>query len=719
MKYKIKFTLGIKFALSALFFLLLVTTVFVYNYFSYKAAIKSEFDERVKYSTEIVFEELTQSLLNSSHESIRSMLSSVVKTTEISSIKLSYKRFLFSKETLLRNSNYQQNSDWGINDVVTDAKNGNVTALDNNMYEFLSAKSFNPQEPVVFKFFLYKNEILINAVSKIYFGYEVSKKDFNPDSFDKSKTETTLFLREKKNISLLNKPFVELQYIIDQSTVKEKTAFLLRTYLIYYFLTVLLLGVIFIGIYIIFIKKMLLNSIKYFKDSMAETLNNNFVFNDKKEVINEDIDEAFRLLGNITKKYIIVLNELNINKNILERKIFTDDLTGLPNQKVFELDLKNMFIVGSDGFVGTIKLESLGDFTKKFGSALANHFIEEFANVVQNKFYELDLQEATLYRFFGSEFAMILKNESEEKILEFSRNLAEELQEMGMRYEVENKSAYFGFIPFDKYGTIESILHSLSDAYNIAKNSENYYYVVSPSEVLDKFSIIEQNVREIIENNSFEIEYGFETRSIENDEIIMLEAIPVLYDKNKEKFAIGVFISAAEKIKLAVSFDKKIIESVVDYIKANNFKYSIVINLSMLSLKDNEFLTWLHSLFLFNENISKKIIFSMTSYNASTDVEVFKNFAHEVHRFGAKIILKRFSINDFAIEQLGELHLDYLRINKDYTTNIFNDRDKKHFLRTVVNLGQSHEIVIIGDTIRDERDIAACASIGLDAISNY
>jgi EAL domain-containing protein (putative c-di-GMP-specific phosphodiesterase class I) len=243
--------------------------------------------------------------------------------------------------------------------------------------------------------------------------------------------------------------------------------------------------------------------------------------------------------------------------------------------------------------------------------------------------------------------------------------------------------------------------------------------VVSPSEVLDKFSIIEQNVREIIENNSFEIEYGFETRSIENDEIIMLEAIPVLYDKNKEKFAIGVFISAAEKIKLAVSFDKKIIESVVDYIKANNFKYSIVINLSMLSLKDNEFLTWLHSLFLFNENISKKIIFSMTSYNASTDVEVFKNFAHEVHRFGAKIILKRFSINDFAIEQLGELHLDYLRINKDYTTNIFNDRDKKHFLRTVVNLGQSHEIVIIGDTIRDERDIAACASIGLDAISNY
>lgn len=109
----------------------------------------------------------------------------------------------------------------------------------------------------------------------------------------------------------------------------------------------------------------------------------------------------------------------------------------------------------------------------------------------------------------------------------------------------------------------------------------------------------------------------------------------------------------------------------------------------------------------------------MTSYNASLDEEVFKNFVQEIHRFGAKIILKRFSISDFAVEKLGELHLDYLRINKDYTSGIFSDRDKKHFLRTIINLGQSNDIFIIGDSIRDERDIAACASIGLDAISNY
>ncbi|MDD3451215.1 EAL domain-containing protein [Sulfurimonas sp.] len=718
MKYKIKFTIGIKFALSILLFLLAVTFVFAYSYFSAKEAIENEFNERVKKDTEIVFEELEKNLLNSSYESIRTMLLYTVKTTDISAIKLSNKEFLFSKETLLRNSNYAQNSEWEIGDVATDAKNGTITPLENNMYKLSSAKKINAQEPVVFKFFLYKNEMLINAAAKIYFEYEFSKENLNQDLLQNSKTSTA-FLREKKSILLQDKPFAEIEYIIDQSAFNEKTAILQKTYKIYYIFTILFLGFVFGAIYLIFIKKMLLDAIKYFKETMADTLNNNFVFDEKKKSLNEDIDEAFRLVGNITKKYIIVLNELNINKNILERKVFTDDLTGLPNQKVFEIDLKNMFIVGSDGFIGTIKLESLGEFTKKFGSALANHYIEEFANIVQNKFYELDLQEASLYRFFGSEFAIILKNEKEEKVLEFCRVFEEELQEMGMRYEVENKSAYFGFIPFDKYGTVESILHLLSDVYTIARNSGNYYYMVSPSEVLDKFSVIEQNVREIIENNSFEIEYGFETTSIANNETLMREAIPVLYDKNREKFAIGVFISAAEKIKLAVSFDKKVIESVVEHIKTDDFKYGIVVNLSLHSLKDNEFITWLHSLFLFNKNISNKIIFSMTSYNASIDVEAFKNFVHEIHRFGAKVILKRFSINDFAVEKLGELHLDYLRINKDYTSGIFNDRDKKHFLRTIINLGQSNDIFIIGDSIRDERDIEACVSMGLDAISNY
>lgn len=707
----INLTIEKKFSLVVLSIFLLISIFFIFSYYSSKSMLQSDALNQNNIHLEIVASNLKEKLLNSSYEDINSLLYMTTQTTNIAYMKITFKDLIFTKENLIKNSTYTKNIDWSMNDVATDINNGYIEITKNNMYKLQSKESIDLTRPIIVKFFLYKNTTLINANAKIYFYYEVFKENFNDE-----KLKNSLL---KKNISLLKTSFVDLEYILDNTLINEKVEALHTSYLIRYVLSLFSLSIVFAFIYFIFIKKMLLNSIQLFQKNMSDALDNKFVSKEQEQIGNEYVDGAFKLLNKILKKYMIVLNELNINKNILERKVFTDDLTGLPNQKVFELDLKNMFITTVDGFIGTIRLESLGEFTKKFGSALANHLIEEFTSLVQNKFYELDLQEATLYRFFGSEFAIILKYDAEEKVLEFSRSLEEELQEMGMRYEIENKPAYFGLIPFDKYGTIEAILHSLSDTYNIAKSKDTYYHIVSPSEVLEKFNVIEQNVRQIIENNSFEVEYGFETKHIDTGKVIMLDAIPILYDKNKEKFSIGVFISAAEKINLAVAFDKKIITTVIEYIHSHNVSHETVINLSMFSLKDTQFITWLHSIFLQNTNISKKIIFSMTAYNASTDVEVFKTFIAEAHRFGAKIILKMYTTNDFTIEQLDELDLDYLRVHKDYTNNISSDREKQHLLRTIVNFGLSNEVTIIADNVKDDKDIQACSNVGFDAISSF
>ena len=708
---KLTWTLNKKFALFGFFFVSFIASLFMYNYYNKEKEIKEKFYHQLNTKLEFVMSDLQEKILKSNYETINNILQVALNTLSVDSLKITYRSLIFSKENLIKNSNYPYNLDWEINEVSTDAKNGYIVLQNNNMYRFFNTMIANIEEPIKLKFVLSKNEMVINTVSVLQFYYEF-KKPMNTANEQKV---------NKRVLYFLDQPLADFEYTIDERAMQEQLELLKKEYMMDAFL-VTFIGICFALLtYFLFIKKMLLEPILAFKLSMKDALDNNFMHKiDEKSGQNGDIDEAFGLLNKILRKYIGVVNELNINKGILERKVFTDDLTGLPNQKVFELDLKNMFIVGSDGFIGSIKLEALGDFTKAFGAALANHLIEEFTHVVQNKFYEVNLQEATLYRFFGSEFAMILKNEDESKTVEFAQSLQAELKELELRYEIKANLAYFSFVPFDKYGTIDSILHASSDAYTIAKTKEESYHIVSPTEVLDKFQYLEQNVRDIIESGSFDVTFGFDTRTTdESKRIIMKEAIPILYDKNREKFSIGVFISVAEKINLAVQFDKIIIEEVIKFIRNNEIEYAIAINLSMFSLKDSEFINWLHSLFLYNKNIAKYLVFSMTSYNASTNVEIFKTFIDEIHRFGSKIILKRFSSNDFTVEQLEEFHLDYLRINKDYTTTISKDRDKKHFLRTIVNFGQSNDIIIIGDSIKDEKDVEICTTIGLDAISNY
>jgi RNase E specificity factor CsrD len=709
---KLNWSLNKKFAFFASVFVFCILCLFFYNYYSKEKELKENFYHQLNTKLDFVMGDLQEKILKSNHETINNVLQVALNTLALESIKISYKNLIFSKENLIKNSNYPFNLDWEINEVSVDAKNGYIVLQSNNTYRFFNTTMANLEEPIKLKFVLNKDEMLVNTISTLQFFYEV-KKEITPSNQAKKINYKVLYF--------LDQPLADFLYVIDETVLDKQLSTLKKEYALDAFL-VILIGLAFSLLsYFLLVKKLLLEPILAFKLSMKDALENNFMHKiDETTLQNSDIDESIGLLNKILRKYIGVVNELNINKGILERKVFTDDLTGLPNQKVFELDLKNMFIVGSDGFVGSIKLEALGAFTKDFGAALANHLIEEFTHVVQNKFYEINLQEATLYRFFGSEFAMILKNEPENNIVQFAQSLQAELKELELRYEIKSSLAYYSFVPFDKYGTIDSILHASSGAYNIAKTKEEAYYIVSPAEVLDKFQFLEQNVREIIENGSFELTFGFDTRTTdESNRVIMKEAMPILYDKNREKFSIGVFISVAEKINMAVQFDKTIIEEVIKYIKNNEIDYNIAINLSMFSLKDSGFINWLHSHFLYNKNIAKHLVFSMTSYNASTNIETFKTFIDEIHRFGSKIILKRFSSNDFTVEQLEELHLDYLRINKDYTTTISKDRDKKHFLRTIVNFGQSNDIIIIGDSIKDEKDIEICTTIGLDAISNY
>ncbi|MEW6550905.1 MAG: EAL domain-containing protein [Campylobacterota bacterium] len=706
-------SIGKKFLILAIGLSLITILSFGYNYFTLKEKITQEFELKNERDVEYVLAGLQEALMASDYMSIFNILRGVVNTTNIEQLRITYNSFVFTKSALIYNSTFPKNLDWEVSDISTDARNGFIQLESNNMYKIHPTALFNSKRAVNIKFILHKDGALINAHARLNFYYDVARNDI-----DATKIDNPEFV-QSKDIYFIDEPIAKMSYVIDDSVVEKRLSSFYKSFWIYFIVSFIGINAMLGAVYYIFVFKLFIKPIKLFEVSMQNALDNNFANKIEYKSGNKDFDNTIELLNNIIKRYTSVVNELNINKNILERKVFTDDLTGLPNQKVFELDLKNMFITRADGFIGYIKIEALGSFTKQFGSALANHLIEEFSHTIQNKFYEFEIREGTLYRFFGSEFAMIIKNQDEEIIKSFCDNLIDELQDMAFRYEVKETLSKLTFIPFDKYGTIDSILHSLHDSYNKLQSDGEIFSIVSSSDVIDKFAVLEQSVRTIIDQQSFDVTYGFDTYMLETDEIIMQEAMPLLFDENGDKFPIGVFISAAEKIGLASKFDKYILDNVIFYINSNEIKHKIAVNLSMFSLEDSEFVTWLHSILLYNEEAAKNLVFSMTSYNASTKVEVFKHFVDEVHRFGAKVIMKRYTMNDFNLEDLEIFKLDYLRVHKDYTNGIAEDRDKKHLLRSVLNFCEANNIIAIGDSIKSQNDLKVCKLMGLDAVSKF
>ena len=136
------------------------------------------------------------------------------------------------------------------------------------------------------------------------------------------------------------------------------------------------------------------------------------------------------------------------------------------------------------------------------------------------------------------------------------------------------------------------------------------------------------------------------------------------------------------------------IQKAINFIKEKELTYELAINISMSSIENKEFMKWLEVTLNENESVLKNIVFSITSYSAYLHKELFTEFVKSVHKIGAKVLLKRYKTDEYPLDQLEDLNLDYIRINKDYTNNFINDIVKKQ-LDVLFRLGNVGRFVAL------------------------
>ena len=408
-------------------------------------------------------------------------------------------------------------------------------------------------------------------------------------------------------------------------------------------------------------------------------------------------------------------NELNLNKESLEIKATTDTLTGLPNKNIFDFDIKTMFVSSISGYIFLIRLDKLSQISKDHDAGYVNSFIESYVNIVRNVLFKYSKTDNKLYRFYGSEFAVIAKNIDEETAINICEEIISELTDrMPDIYETPDDLVHIGGTLFDKYGSLESIIDSLNEAYDKSKHiGINTYYIVGEEDIKKNYSLLDNNVLEIIENNDFKLNYVLDTYLFDEPEkLVMTEASPQLYDHNNNKLAVGSFISVAGKLKLADEFDKLVIKKVIEDIKQKDIQHEVAVNLSISSIENSEFVLWLENILEEYSDISKKIVFTFTSYTAYLNKNSFTDFIKKIHNHNSKIMIKRYKTDEYPLAQLEFLGLDYIRMNKDYTLNFTNDMVKKHKVKNVLIFGELNNINIIADSVTLDADYDLLERLG-------
>jgi len=419
----------------------------------------------------------------------------------------------------------------------------------------------------------------------------------------------------------------------------------------------------------------------------------------------------------MSRKLEGVIQSLNKKLERIGQKLQLDDLTGLRKKSSFEMDMKEVLASHEEAFVFMIKIDALTALVKELGNETIDQFIKDFASILKKLPKQEGLGGVTAYRFFGSEFVLLVRGADIEQAETLAKLLSASFGELGEHY---NKAdiAHIGVAAFDPFSSTDTILLAANEAYEQAQliGTNSYYLRKGENRAKD---MVEWKalVFDIVDNNEYKVSYVGETANLQSGGVLMHDAFSEALDKNGDVLSIGTFVSIAEKFVKIVDLDKGVTARVVEYIKANKVPYEIAINLSARTVKNSDFRSWLATLLIANKVIANQLVFSVSAYAVTKEISVYKEFIDFIQGLNAKVIIKRFETQSIAPEKIKELKPNYIRLARDIGNGIQGDKEKYEFAKTMVEMGNLLDIDVLAENIQVDEDVECLKEVGILGVS--
>jgi len=410
-----------------------------------------------------------------------------------------------------------------------------------------------------------------------------------------------------------------------------------------------------------------------------------------------EVRNVAQSMNGMSNKIGSMIARLNNKLDTLSDSLKRDSLTGLLNEASLEVKLKQELSSGQPGYVAFIKFDDLAGISKEQGHSAVNKLLIDFSNVLKG----VQQSECSAYRLYGSEFVLLCPGFDNQRMNELAKLLQQNLTELGQQYSLDDL-VHIGIIRFERSSDYEKLSPAMIEAYEQAKNiGHNAYFIKEDS--ISSMSELDwkSTITSAIENNMPEITMISEAYNYAGDTPVkvMEEAFAVVNDSVGNALSIGTFFSMAQEFGLEEELDKCIVNKIILSMEEKQQSVPVTINLSMNSIASSAFLSWLQARIEHSFIPNELLAFSVTAYSAAKDLTAFANFSVFVKSLGASTLLKRYSADIIAIDLLKELHIDYIRLAKDLTTDISADSNKSDLLDVMHEVANLLDIEVIAEGV--------------------
>lgn len=422
------------------------------------------------------------------------------------------------------------------------------------------------------------------------------------------------------------------------------------------------------------------------------------------EVTNFPMQQA----GQITGVYGIGkdITDRNKHKKLLEEMAFFDQLTKLPNRKLFEDRLKQALKISIDSGTAPAVLFINLDRFKYINDLFGYEYGDAFLKQAAKRMVESVPASATVGRFAGDEFAVLLPDASVEMAIEYANRLISALSKpaeiMGQELSL---TASIGISRAEKMheDLIKKAEAAMLHTKKYNKSSYSLFSPASNKETADRL-IIERELKSAVSNNEFQIHYQ-PIIDLKSGELAAMEALIRWNHPELGMVAPDRFIPVSEESGQIIEIGKWVIQTACAQTRKWQDEgcspFRICVNISTIQLRHPSFIHLVKSVLEETGLEAKWLELEVTESILLEDTEVLRDSLRKLKALGISMSIDDFGTGFTSLNYLRQFSFDRVKIDRSFIQDISNDRNGKPITSTIINLAHKLGMEVVAEGIED------------------
>ncbi len=421
------------------------------------------------------------------------------------------------------------------------------------------------------------------------------------------------------------------------------------------------------------------------------------------------------------------ITERKRNERRIHSLAFFDELTGLPNRRLFDDRVAVAMSTAHRNHQHAALLFLDLDRFKQINDNLGHKMGDELLKITAERLTSCIKEGDTVSRFGGDEFVVLLTEMlTVNDIIKVVKRISNVLNEP---YELEHRELHVtssigvAIYPDDGQDTDTLLKHADVAMYKAKDNGRNAYQLYSPemNRVSMERLIMQNHLQTALKKQEFELHYQLKVNHT-TEQVVGLEVLLRWNNADIGKVSPAEFIPLAEELGLIVDIDSWVLVQACKQRKTW-FDQGIdcgAVSVNISALHFNHDLVFSVEQALMLSGLPAHLLeLEVTESCFIKNIENAQIMLTELSQLGVTLSIDDFGTGYSSLSYLSKLSMDNLKIDASFVANVPEDPQQCQLVQTIIAMAKALGLAVIAEGVETKKQIDFLSAKGCQVYQGY